>query len=103
MISTDDLRRQLNITGTDDDMLLGDKILAASEWVSLYTGIPMPAVPLDPNAIPTCIPAPVKEAVKQLAAHLYANREATLVGVTAQELPFGMLDLLRPYTPFVCG
>jgi hypothetical protein len=94
MISTDDLRRQLNITGTDDDVLLGDKILAASEWVASYTAIPLDACD---------IPAPVKEAVRQLAAHLYANREATLVGVTAQSLPFGMLDLLRPYTPFVCG
>ena len=110
MIFTDDLRRQLNITGTDDDVLLADKILAASEWVSLYTGIPMPSVPPDPTDPPgptlppaACIPAPVKEAVRLIAAHLYANREASLVGVTAQTLPFGVLDLLTPYTPFVCG
>jgi hypothetical protein len=49
------------------------------------------------------MPAPVDEAIRQLAGHLYANREATLVGVTAQALPFGVLDLLTPYTPFVCG
>ena len=43
------------------------------------------------------IPAAVKEAVRQLAAHLYENREASLVGVTAQSLPFGTLDLLSSY------
>jgi hypothetical protein len=98
MISTADLRSHLNITNTDDDLLLDSKIAAASEWVSLYTAIPDP----DPDADGPCvIPAPVKEAVRQLAAHLYENREATLVGVTSQSLPFGLLDLLMPYRAWV--
>src|SRR5258708_1946866 len=97
MISTDDLRRHLNITTTDDDVLLGDKIAAASEWVSLYTAIPQ----CDPDDAACTIPEPVKEAVRQLAAHLYENREATLIGVTSQSLPFGLLDLLMPYRAWV--
>jgi hypothetical protein len=92
IIPTDDLRRQLNITGTDDDVLLGDKILAASEWVANYTAIPLDACD---------VPEPVKEAVRLLAAHLFENREATLVGVTSQSLPFGFLDLLSPYRAWV--
>lgn len=98
MISTTDLRRHLNITGTDDDVLLGEKILAASEWVSLYTAIPNEC---DPDEDACDIPEPVKEAVRQLAAHLYENREATLIGVTSQSLPFGLLDLLMPYRAWV--
>jgi hypothetical protein len=98
MISTDDLRRHLNITGTDDDVLLADKILAASEWVSLYTAIPNGC---DPDDATCSIPEPVKEAVRQLAAHLYENREASLIGVTSQSLPFGLLDLLMPYRAWV--
>jgi uncharacterized phage protein (predicted DNA packaging) len=93
-VSLNDLKAHLNITISDDDHLLTYKLEAASEWIALYTGIPMDACDT---------PAPVNEAIRQLAAHLYANREATLVGVTAQALPFGVLDMLLPYTPFVCG
>lgn len=42
-------------------------------------------------------PPPVAEAVRQLAAHLFENREASIVGVTASEIPFGVFDLLTPY------
>ncbi|CAJ0861987.1 hypothetical protein AMST5_01447 [freshwater sediment metagenome] len=42
-------------------------------------------------------PAPIAEAVRQLAAHLFENREASIVGVTANEIPFGVFDLLTPY------
>ena len=45
----------------------------------------------------TRAPAPLKEAVRQLAGHLYENREATLVGTGASALPFGVMDLLGPY------
>ena len=91
-----DLKRHLNITYNDaaDNQLIAEKLCVASEWVAGYTGIPVDA---------SDTPAPVDEAIRQLAAHLYANREATLVGVTAQSLPFGVLDMLTPYTPFVCG
>lgn len=104
MISTDDLKRHMNLTTTDDDSLIADKIRVASEWVSSLTGIP---ADIDPSVLPDAdgdipdtrnIPAPVKEAVRQLAAHLYENREAVLVGgITAQALPFGFLDLIDPY------
>lgn len=88
MIELSDLKAHLNVTTDTDDDLLTDKIAAASEWVSKFTGIPADA---------SEIPSPVKEAVRQLAGHLYENREASLVGVTAQQLPFGLVDLLTPY------
>jgi hypothetical protein len=86
-----DLKAHLNVTIDDDDVLIGDKLSAAMAWVASYTGGP---VDTDDT------PAPVNEAIRQLAAHLYANREATLVGVTAQCLPFGFLDLLTNYRAF---
>lgn len=92
MISAADMRSHLNIIDDLGDPVLDSKIVAASEWVSLYTAIPVDACD---------VPAPVKEAVRQLAAHLYENREATLIGVTAQSLPFGLLDLLMPYRAWV--
>jgi uncharacterized phage protein (predicted DNA packaging) len=90
-ITTANLKAHLNITTDDDDALLADKIAAASQWVASYIG-----GPVDDDETP----APVNEAIRQLAGHLYANREATLVGVTAQSLPFGFLDLLANYRAF---
>jgi hypothetical protein len=92
-ISLDDMKAHLRVTISDDDVIIADKLATAVEWIAKYTGIPSDSV----------TPAPVNEAVRQLTAHLYANREASLVGATAQFLPFGVLDLLAPYTPFVCG
>jgi uncharacterized phage protein (predicted DNA packaging) len=82
------LKQHLNLTLDDDDELLTSKLEAARIWVAAYTG---------GSADQIDIPAPVDEAVRQLAAHLYENREATLTGLTAQALPFGFLDLLSPY------
>jgi Phage gp6-like head-tail connector protein len=92
-ISLDDMKAHLRVTISDDDVIIADKLATAAEWIAKYTGIPSDSA----------TPAPVNEAIRQLAGHLYANREASLVGVTAQSLPFGVLDLLTPYTPFVCG
>lgn len=92
MITLQSLKAHLNVIDDHDDLLIGEKLAAASQWVAGYTAIPVDS---------TNIPAPVLEAVRQLAAHLYANREASLVGITAQALPFGMLDLLDPYRAWV--
>jgi hypothetical protein len=39
----------------------------------------------------------VLQAVLMLVGHLYANREASLVGVHAEEVPLGVWTLLAPY------
>lgn len=72
---------------TADDLVLQQKLDVARAWVEQIT-----AGPVNDNA-----PAPIQEASRMLAAHLFENREASLVGVTAQELPFGVMDLLNPY------
>ena len=43
------------------------------------------------------------EAVCQLAAHWYENREGTVVGATAQALPFGLSDIVREYREWSFG
>jgi uncharacterized phiE125 gp8 family phage protein len=47
------------------------------------------------------VPADLKQAIKMLAAHLYENREATLVGQSASVIPFGIGDLVMPYRRYV--
>lgn len=95
MITLDQAKAHLRVAidGEDavisaNDALISEKLAAAKEFVADYTAS-------DPDS--DTAPAPVREAVLQLTAHLYWNREASLVGVTAQQLPFGFLDLLVNY------
>jgi len=92
MIDLADIKAHLNVTTDVDDALITEKLSAASDWVAKFTGIPADA---------SDIPAPVNEGVRLLTAHLYANREASLIGITAQSLPFGLLDMLSPYREWV--
>ena len=101
-----DAKAQLNITNDDDDALVQAKINAAWAWISSYVGIDYDTVLTQlkntdgtTTTLPST-PAPVYEAGLQLVAHLYQNREASLVGVTASALPFGFLDLLAPYRAY---
>jgi len=87
-VTLDSLKAHLNITTSDDDALIADKLAAAQDWVAGYTGIPSDA---------TSTPPAVDEAVRRIAADLYENREASVIGATAANLPFGALDLLEPY------
>lgn len=85
-----DLRRQLNLDADlEPDNVLVGKLAAAAGWIEAHIGTPL--AELQP------LPAPIGEAVLMLAAHLYENREATLVGVSASEVPFGVRDLIRPF------
>jgi hypothetical protein len=90
-MTLDQAKAHLNVTFDADDALLTDKLAAAKAWVSAYTAC-------DPDA--DTAPAPIREAVLQLTAHMYQNREVNLVGITAMALPFGFLDLLAPYRAF---
>ena len=106
MIALADAKAQLNITDDTDDALIQAKINAAWAWIALYVGIDYDTVLTQvKNADGTTTtlpstPAPVYEAGLQLVAHLYSNREAALVGVTASALPLGFLDLLAPYRAY---
>lgn len=86
-ITVENLKAHLNLTEDADDDLLADKIKAADAWVAAFTGA----------ALTDASPEPLKEAVRRIAADLYENREVSLVGVTAQALPFGVVDLITPY------
>ena len=47
------------------------------------------------------VPLPLYEAIKLLVAHWYENREASLVGITSSELPYGLIDVLNRYREWV--
>ena len=89
-----DLKAQLNITDDADDALLERKIAAAEAAVTGDIGADDP-VTYD------AAPADLREAVLMLAAHLYENREAVLVGVGAEALPLGYDHLVQSHRKWV--
>lgn len=87
------LKAQINLDHALDDALLNHKLATAEAWIENYTGTPLP----DP------MPAPLTEAVLQLAAYWYGQREAVSFGVSMQAVPFGIRELLSPYRLAVTG
>jgi hypothetical protein len=83
----DALKAQLNIVDNTDDDMLARKLAAAEVMVSNDTGA------LTPVTYATAT-ADLAEAIMMMAAHFYENREAVLVGITAQTLPLGYADLI---------
>lgn len=95
---------------SNDELLdadaLGDLSPATDELLQLYIDaaearaaamLGKPLADIDP------LPADIKQAILQLAAHFHENREAVLIGTGGNELPFGVADLLRPYRVEVTG
>lgn len=104
IVTVDQLKEQLNLTadlGTGDDALLGRKIEAAQDHLERLLGFKIAATYGGTGQDP--IPPALVEAVCQLAAHWYENREGTVVGATAQTLPFGLSDIVREYREWSFG
>ncbi len=98
IVTIDELKQQLNLTddlGTGDDALLGRKIDAAQNHIERLLGFRIEAKYGGAGQDP--IPPALAECVGQLAAHWYENREGTVVGATAQALPFGLADIVREF------
>ena len=63
ILTVDDLKAHLNITGNADDALIAQKIAAAEAWISRWLEITLAEMEE--------VPADLKEAVRLLVAHLY--------------------------------
>lgn len=89
------VKQQLGVTLDIDDVMITRKIAAAQNHIERMLGYKIEEQfgGLDQDDIPPSL----VEAVSQLAAHWYKNREATLVGVNAQMLPLGVQDIVREY------
>lgn len=93
-ITVADLKAHLNITFDTDDALLEGKIAASQTWIERFTGTAF-------GDYEDGVPAPLDEAVRKLAGHLYENREATIADASASGDPFGVFDLIAPYREWV--
>lgn len=95
IVTVEEMKRQLGITedlGTLDDELIEGKIEAAQDHLERLLGYKLA------DEFPSgTVPASLKEGIRLLAAHWYENREASIVGVSAQEIPYGVREIIREY------
>lgn len=85
-IEFEDAKAHLNVTTSEDDRLIFQLVEAAEAYVSRWLAVPL--------ATMTPLPADLRQAVLMLVGHYYENREASLVGVSAEEVPFGVREII---------
>ncbi|MGA1804439.1 head-tail connector protein [Rhizobium sp. HT1-10] len=104
ILTVAELKEQLNLTpdlGAGDDALLGRKLAAAQDHVERLLGYKIEAnYPPVGNPPVSTVPPALIEAVSQLAAQWYENREATVIGSTVFSIPFGVEQIIQEYREF---
>lgn len=96
-----EMKEQLGLTAdqSDDDALIQGKINAAENHIDRLLGYSMrtryPAPAGDPVA--AAVPPALKEAVLQLAAWWFENRETVNVGNIVNAVPFGVSEIINEY------
>lgn len=102
MITTvPEVREHLNITGTQDDALLGRLAGAAQELIERQLGFKIEDSYGGESQGP--VPEALKQAVRMLVGHWYENREASVVGVAAQPLPMGVDAIVSEFRCYSFG
>lgn len=100
VVDLDQLKAQLRIDDSDNDDVLELKLAAAQSHLERLLGFKLDAATypsVDGAEFPDSVPAALREAVLQLAAHWYERREAVLIGENAQEMPIGMNDIVTGF------
>lgn len=98
-IDLDALKQHCNVIGNGDDAVLTRCLSGAKTHLERLLGFALD----DADEFPDGTPADVEMAVLQLAAHWYENREASLIGVSAQILPLGVTEIVAEYRNYSYG
>lgn len=94
--TVDQIRAQLNLgpdTGAEDAALLAGKLAAAQSLIERHLGFKIEERFGGEDQDP--VPPDLAEAVLQLVAHWYENREAAGDGL--REIPFGVSDIIAAH------
>lgn len=97
IVSLEEMKAHLNIIDTVDDDLIASKIAAAEAHLARQLGFDME------EEYPAGVPADLKEAIRQLAAHWYENREATAAGISISTVPLSVEEIVRERRRYVFG
>lgn len=97
IVTVPELKKQVNFTddlGSADDQLFERKLAAAQDHIERLLGFKIEVT------YPDEVPPALAEAVCQLAAHWYENREASVVGVAVATIPFGVEQIVNEYREY---
>lgn len=97
IVSLATAKAHLNVTSTEDDDLIQGKIDAAEAHIEKLLGFTLASGLGSTGSVPD----DVREGILQLVGHFYENREASLVGVSAEEIPFGVWQLIAAHREYV--
>ena len=92
IVTVEQMRAQLNLPDAMDGDILAEKIEAARNHIERQLGFKI-ADEFEEGKTP----ASLVEAVKQLAAHWYENRESVIIGHGAAVVPFGVSEIVESY------
>lgn len=89
VVTLADMKAELGITDDTDDAMITAKIDEAQAWLESFLGYSIT------TQFPDGAPDDIVMAVKMQTAHLFENREASVVGVAIQLAPNGVDDVIR--------
>lgn len=102
-LDVDAFKAQLNMTSDEgdeiDEAVLQRFLDAAKGHCERILGYKLD----DAEQLPDGTPADLEQAVLMLAAHWYNEREAVLIGVTGQDVPFGVAQILGEHRSYSFG
>lgn len=87
MVSLAEAKAFMNISGDTEDVLIDDLLAAAEVYAGNYIGV-------DLEEEYETLPRDIELAIKQIVAHWYENREATIVGVSIADVPMSAHAIL---------
>lgn len=90
-VDIESAKAHLNLTTSDDDALVTRLIAVAQDWLESQLGYRLA------DEYPDEVPVALEHGIFLMVAHFYANREASLVGVSAAPLPLGICDIVNDY------
>lgn len=97
-------KAHLNVTTDVDNALITRLIAASQDWLESQLGYKLAdKYPDAGSPAVSTVPAALDQAQLMLLAHWYANREATLVGVSASEAPLGVNEIVCDYRNWSWG
>lgn len=97
IVSLEDMKAHLNIIDGIDDELITAKVAAAEAHLARVLGFSMV------DEYPAGVPEDLKEAIRQLAAHWFENREAASAGITVSTVPLSVEEIIRERRRYVFG
>lgn len=95
LVTLDQAKAQLNILAGDaaDDVIIGEKLAAAEGHVQRLLGYTFASAAWTAETLP----GEIREAVLQLMAHWYENREAVAFEGTGREVPLSVREVVQEW------